>query len=279
MCFNSWCKHDSFGSHCGQHKSRPFPFFHVEQLQAGSSHVITPLLHVQILHGWLCGETRSPSGISMSSNMQPAKINRNETERETEVVICISFVRFSLYFKFRAYVLTQTAWFGHWFAGISWIIANAFKMTIIVDTWCRWMATVRTVVAFIYVMAFIVMRFIAGLALAIIPTGHIHTVRGRFACVQASCTLVQISFTRGTNVTHTASTCVWWRANTTIQTHLLAHRLNCATFTAAHPEKKKDFQNKRNVNFNMRTKQIQNSSRPSKSRSVHLRLHCMPSPS
>lgn len=69
-CFSSWCWHDSRASHCGQHKSRPLPRFHFEQSHFVSSHVITPLLQVHVLHGWLRGDTLLPSATSASSNIQ-----------------------------------------------------------------------------------------------------------------------------------------------------------------------------------------------------------------
>lgn len=69
--FNSWCWQDSFGSHWGQHISRPLPRRQVEQLHGFVSHDITPLLHVQNLHGWFAGFTISPFEISDRSNIQP----------------------------------------------------------------------------------------------------------------------------------------------------------------------------------------------------------------
>lgn len=185
MCFNSWCRQDSFGSHCGQHKSLPLPFFHVEQLQTGSSHVITPLLHVQILHGWLCGETRSPSGISMSSNMQPMIERLRMIWNVNGVIAILIMIRIRMNPQ-----LTQTAWIYIRFERIRWIIAYTFEMAIIIDTRCRGMAAMHAMIAFVDVMTFVVMRFVAWFTLTVIPTRHINAIRWRFACVQTCCTFI-----------------------------------------------------------------------------------------
>lgn len=100
-------------------------------------------------------------------------------------------------------------------------------MTIVIYTvGCR-MATMRAVIAFIDVMAFIVVSFVSWLTFTIIPTGHVNAIGWWFARVQSRCTFIQISFTGGTNIAHTTRTSVWWSADTAIQTHLFANRLKC----------------------------------------------------
>lgn len=62
--------------------------------------------------------------------------------------------------------------------GIGVIVGTlTFKMSVGINTRCRWMTTVRTMVAFINVMAIGAVCLIARFTFAIIPTGHIYAIR------------------------------------------------------------------------------------------------------
>lgn len=65
-----------------------------------------------------------------------------------------------------------------------------FEMAVGVDTGCRWMATVCAMETFVDVMTISAVCLVARLAFAVVPTGHIYTIRRRFTCVQTSCTFV-----------------------------------------------------------------------------------------
>lgn len=99
--------------------------------------------------------------------MQPAKHNIQITQPPNRIAY---YLNFNL-------KLTQSTWFDIRSRSISRVFGtNALKMAIIIYTFGGRMTTMRTQIAFIDVMTFITMSFVARLTFAVVPTGHVNTI-------------------------------------------------------------------------------------------------------
>lgn len=100
--------------------------------------------------------------------MQPAKHNIQITQPP-------NWIAYDLNLNVK---LTQSTWFDiRSRSSVSRVFGtNAFKMAIIIYTFGGRMTTMRTQIAFIDVMAFITMSFVARLTFAVVPTGHVNTI-------------------------------------------------------------------------------------------------------
>lgn len=86
------------------------------------------------------------------------------------------------------------------------------------------MTAMRPVVALVDVVTLQIVCFVARFAFAVVPARHVHTVRGRIARVQASCTFIEIPFARLADVAHAACAHIRGRAYRAIQTLLRTNR-------------------------------------------------------